>query len=109
MDLAKRFNLDYLVTGSKAESGRQGETAPAKLGADALSRAIQIVTAPVLNELDKTPAKQKRVFELFDTVRVVLPGIDIDGFRDVIRWMGEANLTKTVERDPHGNDLIQKA
>ena len=109
MDLEKRFSLDYLVSGSKAEPVAGDFTAPTKVGADAMSRAIRVFTAPILRELDKTPAKPKPLFELFDNVKRILPEIDIDGFRDVINWMGEANLIKIVERDPHGNDLLQKA
>jgi hypothetical protein len=74
-----------------------------------MQEAIRAYTSPVLGILDASPDKKQRIFTLYDAVRGYLPQSEIDGFRNVVKWMQGMNLVKIVETDAHGNDLIQKS
>jgi len=108
MDLAKRFSLGYLVSGSRNQSSSGGE-AISPMGTNEMQQAVQAFVSPVLRELDNSANKAKPLFQIFDAVQSSLPGTDIGGFRDVIKWIAKTNLVKVIQADPHGNDSIQKA
>ena len=108
MDLAKRFSLDHLVSGSKSQSSAQ-ERSNAEAGAQPMQEAMKAFLSPVLSILDASPEKKQRLFTLYDSVQNFLPQSGIDDFRDVVKWMQAMNLVKVVETESHGNDLIQKA
>ncbi len=108
MDLAKRFSLDHLVSGSNSQAPAR-ETSNLELGSQAMQEAIRAYVSPVLSVLDASPEKKQRLFTLYDSVHGFLPQSEIDDFRDVVKWMQGMNLVKVVEPEPHGNDLIQKS
>lgn len=74
-----------------------------------MQEAIRAYVSPVLGILDVSPEKKQRLFTLYDSVHGYLPQSEIDGFRDVVKWMQGMNLVKIVETDAHGNDVIQKS
>jgi hypothetical protein len=108
MDLSKRFSLDHLVSGSQSEAPAES-TSNSEVGSRAMQEAIRAYVSPVLGILDVSPEKKQRLFTLYDSVHGYLPQSEIDGFRDVVKWMQGMNLVKIVETDAHGNDVIQKS
>lgn len=108
MDLAKRFSLEHLVSGSNTQALAQ-ERSTGDIGSRAMQEAIKAYASPVLNILDASPQKTQRLFTLYDSVHAFLPQSGIDEFRDVVKWMQDMNLLKVIESELHGNDLIQKS
>jgi hypothetical protein len=103
-DLVKRFSLGYLLSGAatgSAQRSGQAENRP-------LQEAIDAYLSVVLGILDSAPNKSQEVFTIFDRVRDKLPGSTIDKFRQVLKWMTDQGLVRTLKTDPYGNDLIQK-
>ena len=84
MDLAKRFSLDYLVSGSMSRAPAR-DTSNAELDQRAMQEAIKAYVSPVLNILEASPGKIQRLFTLFDSVHGFLPQTDMDDFRDVMK------------------------
>lgn len=102
--LIKQFSLDWLP-GIKKAKPPERSSAP-DLAAKVMDEALIAFSQPLLAFLRQQNGKA-RLFEILDGLEKAIPDVGIDNLRAMIRALEASNAVKTVERDRHGNDLVE--
>ena len=101
-DLSKQFSLDYLVSGSRAT-----EIAPPTAPRGEFDATLELMSQPILRKLAAAPNASLRQFDLIDQLADVFGEIRPEALAEVINRLEAAGRVRVLERQRHGNHLIQ--
>ena len=108
-DLAKQFSLEHLISGSQplpASSNRESANAPASSPPE-FGKILDLLSAPILRELESAPNHEMRLFELSDKLVPVYGDIPMPTLVEIINFLDSTKRLSIVERQRHGNHLVK--